>query len=89
MVVGTVPVSDIAVYLASHGTSGKAYLDGACLPRIGESRDVSRAVAFLAADASSWITGSELTVDGGFTIKAPIPDQSDALADYFAQLQAT
>lgn len=87
VVVGTVPVSEVARFLAEHPTSGPAYLEGACLPRIGEGRDISRAVAFLAADASTWMTGTDLTVDGGFTVKAPMPDQSDQLAEYFAQLQ--
>lgn len=35
--------------------------------RLGEPADVARAVRFLAADASAWITGVELPVDGGWT----------------------
>ncbi|NUR58592.1 MAG: SDR family oxidoreductase [Catenulispora sp.] len=35
------------------------------LGRIGEPRDVSSAVAFLASDAAAWITGETLTIDGG------------------------
>lgn len=38
------------------------------LGRIGEPEDVARAVAFLAAPASGWITGAELPVDGGFLV---------------------
>jgi NAD(P)-dependent dehydrogenase (short-subunit alcohol dehydrogenase family) len=37
------------------------------LQRIGEPEDVARAVAFLASDAASWITGVVLPVDGGVT----------------------
>jgi NAD(P)-dependent dehydrogenase (short-subunit alcohol dehydrogenase family) len=33
---------------------------------LGHPREVARAVVFLAADDSSYITGSELVVDGGF-----------------------
>jgi acetoacetyl-CoA reductase len=33
--------------------------------RLGEPEDVARCVAFLAADESSWITGSTLTINGG------------------------
>ena len=36
--------------------------------RWGEVKDVSGAVAFLASDASSFVTGSELVVDGGYSI---------------------
>ena len=35
--------------------------------RIGQPREVSEAVAFLLSDAASYMTGSEMTVDGGFT----------------------
>ncbi len=35
---------------------------------LGRPEDVAHAVAFLLADTSRWITGSTLTVDGGYTI---------------------
>ena len=34
--------------------------------RLGTPRDIGNAVAFLASDAASFITGQELIVDGGF-----------------------
>jgi NAD(P)-dependent dehydrogenase (short-subunit alcohol dehydrogenase family) len=37
------------------------------LGRLGEAEDVARAVLFLASDESSWITGTSLVVDGGFS----------------------
>ena len=37
------------------------------LPRFGKPRDIGRAAVFLASDDASWITGSTLTVDGGWT----------------------
>jgi acetoacetyl-CoA reductase len=33
--------------------------------RLGEADEVARCVVFLAADASAWITGSTLTINGG------------------------
>lgn len=38
------------------------------LGRVGEPEDVANAVAFLASDEASWITGTTLFVDGGWTI---------------------
>jgi NAD(P)-dependent dehydrogenase (short-subunit alcohol dehydrogenase family) len=35
------------------------------LARVGEPEDIAPAVAFLASDASSWITGETLVIDGG------------------------
>jgi 3(or 17)beta-hydroxysteroid dehydrogenase len=37
--------------------------------RLGEPMDVARAVLFLASDDASFITGTELTVDGGYTAR--------------------
>jgi NAD(P)-dependent dehydrogenase (short-subunit alcohol dehydrogenase family) len=34
---------------------------------LGRAEDVANAVAFLLADTSRWITGTTLTVDGGYT----------------------
>ena len=36
------------------------------LDRVGTPDDIAKAVVFLASDDSSYITGTELFVDGGF-----------------------
>lgn len=43
------------------------------LKRIGEPEDVAAAVAFLASDQASWITGVVLPIDGGTTGASPVP----------------
>ena len=40
------------------------------LPRFGDTADVASAAEFLVTDASSWITGQVLTVDGGALLGA-------------------
>ncbi|MYT21677.1 SDR family oxidoreductase, partial [Streptomyces sp. SID7760] len=38
------------------------------LRRLGEPSDIASAVAFLASEDASWVTGHVLTVDGGLTV---------------------
>ncbi len=39
------------------------------LRRIGNTSDISGAVAYLCSDDANWITGTTLTIDGGFSAK--------------------
>ncbi|MCH7476950.1 MAG: SDR family oxidoreductase, partial [SAR324 cluster bacterium] len=39
------------------------------LGRFGTPSDIALGCLFLASDESSWITGSELVIDGGLTAK--------------------
>jgi 3-oxoacyl-[acyl-carrier protein] reductase len=45
-----------------------AIADGVPLGRIGQPADIAEAAAFLAADRSSWITGTTLDITGGMTL---------------------
>ena len=44
---------------------GERFFKALPLARFGESIEVSRLVAYLASDESSYSTGSEFTIDGG------------------------
>lgn len=44
--------------------------------RVGEVEDIVAAALFLASDNASQITGQNLVVDGGWTIRSPLPANS-------------
>ena len=48
--------------------AGKEIQKQIAVRRLGEADDIANAVAFLASDESSYITGHVLTVDGGLTL---------------------
>ncbi len=39
------------------------------LKRLGEADDIAYAIIYLLSDASAWVTGTDLVVDGGFTLQ--------------------
>ncbi len=47
--------------------SGKARMDATPLGRFGQPIDIAMGCLYLASDESSWVTGSELVIDGGLT----------------------
>jgi len=49
------------------GVDQQAFWSSLPIPRAGEAAEVARVVLFLACDDSAYVTGAELTVDGGET----------------------
>ena len=44
------------------------WIEDAALQRAGETDELGPAIVFLASDASSFMTGEVVTIDGGYTI---------------------
>ena len=53
----------------SYGPDGQAALvAGIAVRRIGQPEDIAHGVRFFVAEASSWVTGQTLSIDGGHSI---------------------
>jgi len=57
--------ADLQERIAADPSLGETYLRGLPMGRLGDSNDIKGAAIFLAADASAWITGAMLPLDGG------------------------
>jgi NAD(P)-dependent dehydrogenase (short-subunit alcohol dehydrogenase family) len=50
-----------------------AFLQNIMVPRFGEPADIAAGVVYLAADESKYVTGTELTIDGGALCHQALP----------------
>lgn len=62
--VNTKMIKDGALSSEQH----KADMEKYPLKRYGEPEDIAHGIIYLLSDASSWVTGHSLVIDGGFTI---------------------
>ena len=64
---------------AALGNVSAAFENWAPLKRAGKPRDIAQAVAWLASDDSSYVTGQHIVVDGGLTAGRDIGELSERL----------
>jgi NAD(P)-dependent dehydrogenase (short-subunit alcohol dehydrogenase family) len=60
----------LTVDIVEAAENAAAENDGIPIGRVGEPEDIARCALFLASDASSFITGTQIVVDGGATALA-------------------
>jgi len=57
--------AELEVRIAADSTLRDTYLRGIPMGRLGDSNDIKGVAIFLASDASAWITGTLIPLDGG------------------------
>ncbi|MBP1610959.1 MAG: gno, partial [Acidobacteria bacterium] len=54
---------------ANDPKTGEGFMNNIPLSRLGQPTDVGAAYAFLASDNASFATGTNIVIDGGFTLR--------------------
>ena len=57
----------VRIGLMPDEATARAAFEGAHLIGLGQPEDVANAICYLVSDATRWMTGSELVIDGGWT----------------------
>lgn len=76
--------TDLVAMITEDGPVGQSYLENMPISRFGEAGDVAAAVRFLAGPESSWITGVNLSVDGGHHLRCG-PDYGEFARMMYAE----
>ncbi|CAM0138377.1 hypothetical protein VKS41_002927 [Umbelopsis sp. WA50703] len=58
----------VTKYIANNKELGNQWVEHTPMKRIGDPKELRGAVVFLASDAASYMTGSEVVVDGGYLV---------------------
>lgn len=75
--VGLVPVSDHPGSMVNDPVNAAALADFQ-LTRVGTPRDIALGAVYLASDEAEFVTGVELVIDGGASVKAALPPVTEA-----------
>ncbi|MFL6090188.1 MAG: SDR family NAD(P)-dependent oxidoreductase [Aeromicrobium sp.] len=76
IIVGLVAIGEVTLGLLENPVFEKALKSMTVSPRLGTPGDIAEGALYLASDAAEWVSGSMLTIDGGASIKTPVPEMS-------------
>ncbi|MCZ4519457.1 SDR family NAD(P)-dependent oxidoreductase [Rhodococcus ruber] len=86
---GVILTPQLAPFIGEKGDEGLAaeFIRESLSDRVGQSSDVVNAAVFLASDEAEWITGINLTVDGGFVASGGRGKPDSRVAEIMRQIK--